>query len=104
MAKFVRKEGQDHGMIDAHQHSPSNWIKKGIYTSPFHRGLCKIVVSELTYSSQLADFSVFCAGAAHYCNVVHYSKYASMQFPTMCKITRMQNLPHCHACSKKNKI
>ena len=50
MAKFVRNEGQDHGMIDAHQHSPSNWIKKGmkcIYTSPFHRGLCKIVASQL---------------------------------------------------------
>ena len=62
MAKFVRKEGQDHGMIDAH---PSNWIKKGmkcIYTPPF---LCKIVASELTYSSQLANFSMCSVRVLH---------------------------------------
>ena len=68
MAKFVRKEGQDQGMIDAHQHSPSNWIKKVmkcIYTPPFHRGLCKIVASELTYSSQLANFSMCSVRVLH---------------------------------------
>ena len=82
----------DHGMIDAHQYSASssNCIKKsstkGIYTSPFHRGLCKqnlnseIAASKLTYLPQLAHFCILC-GCSTY-STVYEIHMRRCNFPT----------------------
>ena len=73
-------------LINVHLHPQT-----GIHHQ-FHIGLYKqnlnseIAESELTLSSQLTDFY-----AVH---ILYYFKYASIQFPSIYKITCMHILPH----------